>query len=70
MHTSCHTLKHVFMKLRIFFIPKPKQIYTNAPTVSKKTFKIKTMPRWAVFEILLTSVVICKEKLLHENSEC
>ena len=31
---------------------------------SEITFKIKVRSRWAVFEILLTSVVICVERVL------
>ena len=31
------------MKLRVFFISKTKQIYEKNLTVSKSTFKIKTM---------------------------
>ena len=53
------------MKVRTFFY-KTKQIYTKKLTVSKSTFKIKTMLFGKHFEILLTSAVIYKD-FLHEN---
>ena len=56
------------MKLTIFFISRTKKIHTNTSIVSKRTFKIKTMPHWTIFEVSLTSAVIYKEKLLCENN--
>ena len=32
---------------------------------SDRTFKIKVTSRWTVFEILLTSAVICIQRVLH-----
>ena len=32
---------------------------------SERTFKIKVRLTWTVFEILLTSAIICIEKVLH-----
>ena len=55
------------MKLTIFFISRTKQIYAKTLTVSENAFKTKVMSPWAPFEILLTSVVICKQIILHEN---
>ena len=46
------------MKLTTFFISRTKQIYAKTLTVSKSTFKIKTMSPWTLFEILLTLAVI------------
>ena len=34
---------------------------------SQRTFKIKIKLRWTVFEILLTSAIICIERVLHGN---
>ena len=45
------------MKLT-FFISRTKQIYEKTLTAPESKFKIKT---------LLTSAVICKQRLLHEN---
>ena len=56
------------MKLTIFFISRTKKIHTNTSIVSKRTFKIKTMPRWTILEVSLTSAVIYKEKLQWENN--
>ena len=36
-------------------------------TVPESTFKIKAMLPWIVFEILLASVFICKQRFSHEN---
>ena len=32
---------------------------------SERTFKIKVRLRWTAFEILLTSVIICIQRVLH-----
>ena len=55
------------MKLTTFFISKTKQIYAKILTVSESTFKIKAMLPWILFEILLTSAGIYKQRFLHEN---
>ena len=55
------------MKLTAFFISKTKQIYAKILTVPESTFKIKAMLPWILFEMLLTSAVICKQRYLHEN---
>ena len=34
---------------------------------SERTFKIKARLRWAVFEIFLTSTIICIYKVFHGN---
>ena len=33
----------------------------------KETFKIKVRLRWTAFEILLTSAIICIQRVLHGN---
>ena len=55
------------MKLTTFFISKTKQIYAEILTVPESIFQIKAMLPRILFEILITSAVICKERLLHEN---
>ena len=55
------------MKLTTFFISRTKQIYAKTLTVSERAFKIKVMSAWTLFELFLTSAVICKIILLHEN---
>ena len=54
------------MKLT-FFISRTKQIDVKAINISESTFKIEAISTWTLFEILLTSAVICKQRLLHEN---
>ena len=55
------------MKLTTFFISKTKQIYAKILTVLESTFKVKAMLPQILFEILLTSAIICKQRLSHEN---
>ena len=55
------------MKLATFFIRRTNQIYAKVITVSKSKFEIKVVSAWTLFEILLTSAVISKQKLLQEN---
>ena len=55
------------MNLTTYFISKTKQIYTKTFNVSESTFKIKAMLLGSLFEILITSAVICKERLLQED---
>ena len=55
------------MKLTTLFILRTKQIYAKTLTVSENAFKMKAMSSWTLFELLLTSVIICKGRLLHEN---
>ena len=55
------------MKLTTFFISRTKQIYAITLTVSESTFKLSAISPWELFEILLTSAVICNERFLHRN---
>ena len=50
------------MKLTTFFISKNKHIYAKKLTVPESTFKVKAILPWILFEILLTSAVICKQR--------
>ena len=54
------------MKPKMCLISKTKQIYPKILTVPESTFKIKAVLPWILFEILLTSAVICKQRFLHE----
>ena len=36
-------------------------------TVTGSAFKIKVMSAWTLFELLLTSAVVCKQRFSHEN---
>ena len=55
------------MKLTIFFISRNKQIYLKTLVAPESTFKIKSMLPWILYEILLTSAIICKQRFLHKN---
>ena len=57
--------KRVFIKLTTFFIPRTKQNYTKSSITFESTRKIFILLS-TVFEILLISVVICKQRLLHD----
>ena len=50
-----------------FFYFKNQANLRKTLTVSESTFKIVVMSPQALFEILLTTVVICKQRFLHEN---
>ena len=56
-----------FYETNNIFISKTKQIYGKTLTVPENTSKIKAMLPWILFEILITSVVIHKQRFLHEN---
>ena len=55
------------MKLTTFFISRTERIDIKTINISESTFKIKEISTWTLFKILLTSAVICKQRLLHEN---
>ena len=55
------------MKLATFFISRTKQIYSKTLTVSESAFKMKATSPRILLELLLTSTVTCKQRLLHEN---
>ena len=55
------------MKLTAFFISRTRQIYAKTLTVSESTIKMKAMSTLIVFEVLVTSTVACKLRLLHKN---
>ena len=52
------------MNLATFFSSKGGYIFTRLLATSKNSIKIKIMSREKVFVILLTSAVICKQRLL------
>ena len=49
------------MKLTAFFMSRIKQIYGKTLTASENEFKVKVISSWLLFEILITSAVICKQ---------
>ena len=53
------------MKLATFFISSTKRIFTKLLSVSERSIKIKVRSHWALFLILLTLAVICRQRLLH-----
>ena len=55
------------MKLTTFFISRTKHIYAKSLTVPDSAFKMFVMSDWTLFEVLLTSAVISKQRLLHKN---
>ena len=55
------------MKWTTFFISRTKQTYAKTLTVSESTFKMKVMSPSTLFELLLTSAVICKQRILRKN---
>ena len=55
------------MKIATLFLAKTIESYVKWMLDSEKTFKIKGRLPWTVLEILLTSAIICIEKVLHGN---
>ena len=53
------------MKLAMFFISSTRLIFRKLISVSESFIKSKVTLHWAPFLILLTSAVICKQRLLH-----
>ena len=56
----------------IFFISRTKQNYTKPLTasihaVSETALKIKVLLPWTFFKFLISSLIICQQKLLHEK---
>ena len=45
------------MKLITFFVSRTRQIYAKTIVVSESAFKMKVMPAWTLFELLLASAV-------------
>ena len=55
------------MKVTTFFISRIKQNYTKYLTASESALKINIILGWILYEILLMSAVICKQRLLYKN---
>ena len=55
------------MKLAIFFLSSTRHIFTNLLAVSESSRKIQVKLHWTLSLILLTSAVICKQRLLDES---
>ena len=55
------------MKLATSFISSTRRIFTKLLSVSESLIKIKVRLHQPLFLILLTSAVICKQRLLYGN---
>ena len=55
------------MKLETFFILSTRHIFRKLLSVSEISIKIQVRSHQTLFLILLTSAVICKQKLLYGN---
>ena len=56
-----------FMKLAMLFISTTRRIFTKLLDVSESSIKIKVRSDQTLFVILLTSAVICNQRLLDRN---
>ena len=61
--------KMFFMKLSTFYVSSTRHIFTHLSAVSERSLK-KVRSSWTLFIILLTSVVICKQKLFAWKRDC
>ena len=55
------------MKLATFFISSTRDILKKLLAVPESSIKIKAKLPLTLFVILLTSAVICKQRLLYDN---
>ena len=55
------------MNIATFFISKSRRIFTKLLAVSERSIKMKNKLHGTLFVILLTSAVICKQRLFHGN---
>ena len=62
-----YNLKNDNCHLQPFIILEYKTYFTKILAVAESSIKIKVRLHWTLFVILLTSTVICKQRLLHEN---
>ena len=58
------------MKLTTFFFQELSRFTQKILTVSESTFKINTTSPLALFKILLTSAVICKQRFFTKTRLC
>ena len=63
----CFLLKRFFVKLATFAIAYKTEYEIKPSDDSESTSKIKLRSRWKVFQIFITSAVICIKKVLHGN---
>ena len=52
------------MKLATFFISITRRIFTKLLAISESSIKIRVRLHWTFVVILLTSAVICEQRLL------
>ena len=55
------------MKISTFFLARTIKSLVKWILDSERTFKVKVRFHWTVFEILLTSAIICIQRVLHGN---
>ena len=60
-------LEPFYLNTPTFFLVRTIESYTKWMLDSKRTFKIKVRLPWTTFEILLTSAIICIQRVLHGN---
>ena len=65
--TTCFQKKRVFTEFTAFFISRTKLINTKAIYLSETILKTKVKSCWPFYQILFTSEVICKQRLLYEH---
>ena len=66
-YAALFSIKTLFVKLTTFSTVQKTEYETKPNNDSESTSKIKLKSRLKVFEILLTSAVICILKILHGN---
>ena len=59
--------KRDFMKLKTFSVSRTNDNQARLITNSESTIKINARSRWAIFLILITLAVICKQRFLHRD---
>ena len=71
-----HTFLHFYAALfsikacfyeSVFFISATRRNFRKLLSVSESSIKVKVRLHWTLLLTLLTSVVICKQRLLHGN---
>ena len=55
------------MNIATFFISKSRSIFTKLLAVSERSIKMKNKLYGILLVILLTSAIICKQRLFHGN---
>ena len=69
-YAASFSIKLCFMKLAIFFLSSTRHIFRNLLAVSESSRKIQVKLHWTLSLILLTSAVICKQRLWMKARLC